>query len=52
MPLYVLAFDGDAHAAVPLSKITTNGVAWSAFFIHLKSGHIDFDVSGYFSTEL
>jgi len=42
MPLYVW-LTGDAHTAVPLSKITTNGVAWSAFLFNVRSRHPDKD---------
>mmetsp|Transcript_11179 Transcript_11179/g.27341 ORF Transcript_11179/g.27341 Transcript_11179/m.27341 type:complete len:455 (+) Transcript_11179:261-1625(+) len=40
MPVYVGLLD-DAHIAVPLAKITTNGVAWSAFFFNLFARHPD-----------
>lgn len=50
MPIYVF-LTGDAHIAVPLSKVTTNGVAWSAFLFNLWLEHperggplIDYDV--------
>mmetsp|Transcript_95241 Transcript_95241/g.269181 ORF Transcript_95241/g.269181 Transcript_95241/m.269181 type:complete len:455 (-) Transcript_95241:145-1509(-) len=52
MPMYVIATGGDAHAAVPLAKVTTNGVAWSAFIFNAWMRHpelsgplIDYDVS-------
>lgn len=38
MPMYVW-LTGDAHTAVPLSKVTTNGVAWSAFLFNVRSRH-------------
>ncbi|CAD7923852.1 unnamed protein product [Amoebophrya sp. A120] len=40
MPVYVGLLN-DAHLAVPLAKITTNGVAWSAFFFNLFARHPD-----------
>lgn len=40
MPVYVGLF-GDAHLAVPIAKITTNGVAWSAFFHNIFATHPD-----------
>ncbi|CAD7953123.1 unnamed protein product [Amoebophrya sp. A25] len=40
MPVYVGLLE-DAHLAVPLAKITTNGVAWSAFFFNLFAAHPD-----------
>jgi len=51
MPIYVLV-TGDAHVAVPLAKVTTNGVGWSAFIFNMWMQHphhsgplIDYDVS-------
>eukprot|EP00927_Polykrikos_kofoidii_P063080 TRINITY_DN57893_c0_g1_i1.p1 TRINITY_DN57893_c0_g1~~TRINITY_DN57893_c0_g1_i1.p1 ORF type:complete len:467 (+),score=50.63 TRINITY_DN57893_c0_g1_i1:38-1402(+) len=51
MPVFVLA-TGDVHLAVPLSKVTTNGVSWSAFIFNMwllhpeRSGPlIDYDVA-------
>eukprot|EP00397_Hematodinium_sp_SG-2012_P026314 GEMP01027559.1.p1 GENE.GEMP01027559.1~~GEMP01027559.1.p1 ORF type:complete len:437 (+),score=68.54 GEMP01027559.1:38-1348(+) len=51
MPFYVWV-SGDAHVAVPLAKITTNGVAWSAFCFNLFGRHpekkqplIDYDAA-------
>ena len=40
MPIYVTVLK-DAHLAVPLSKVTTNGVAWSAFFYNVRARHPD-----------
>lgn len=42
MPFYVWV-TGDAHIAVPLAKITTNGVAWSAFFFNFFARHPEED---------
>lgn len=50
MPIYVF-LTGDAHIAVPLAKITTNGVGWSAFLFNVFNRHphggpmIDYDVA-------
>jgi len=50
MPIYIFLTE-DAHIAVPLSKVTTNGVGWSAFFFSLLKQHpdggplIDYDVA-------
>lgn len=51
MPLYVFLTQ-DAHKAVPLSKVTTNAVAWSAFIFNVFQEHptrggpmIDYDVT-------
>lgn len=50
MPIYIF-LTGNAHIAVPLSKITTNGVAWSGFLFNVVSRHpkggpmIDYDVA-------
>jgi len=38
MPFYVWIV-GDSHLAVPLAKITTNGVAWSAFLFNVWKRH-------------
>lgn len=51
MPIYVFVTK-DAHIAVPLSKVTTNGVGWSAFLFNFWLKHpnnggplIDYDVA-------
>jgi uncharacterized membrane protein YfcA len=51
MPLYVYWF-GTAQMAVPIAKVTTNGVAWSAFVFNIFQRHpvrnqplIDYDCS-------
>jgi uncharacterized membrane protein YfcA len=51
MPLYVYWF-GTAQLAVPIAKVSTNGVAWSAFIFNIWQRHprrnqplIDYDVS-------
>eukprot|EP00929_Paragymnodinium_shiwhaense_P083177 TRINITY_DN44214_c0_g1_i3.p1 TRINITY_DN44214_c0_g1~~TRINITY_DN44214_c0_g1_i3.p1 ORF type:complete len:305 (-),score=29.65 TRINITY_DN44214_c0_g1_i3:50-964(-) len=38
MPLYIW-LTGDAHTAVPLSKVTTNGVAVAAFVFNVRQNH-------------
>jgi len=51
LPIFLL-LTRDAHLAVPLGKITTNGVAWSAFIFNVSQRHpqhrgplIDYDVA-------